>query len=234
MNPLIIFGACAVIGGFGPWSGGHRVPVAQQRQRLWGGPTGHKYPARGGFRQSLHRPPPTVPMQQQYFGGQTIQMTNNQMRMLHRDGRVVADGVLIEFMQTRLDGFGQVQARVCVTAYDITNTAVSTRCYWDGGHTINIQERDPYNPSRLDGFGAPLNSATRNSLPARTFGLPKERKYPMYVRRPMRKSGDLVFSRTHAINAKGRARQMLNQERISDGQYNRIVGKADRLLARHG
>ena len=192
MNPLIIFGACAVIGGFGPWSGGHRVPVARGGQRLWGGPTGHKYPARGGgFRQSLHQAGPRVPMQQpqqqQYFGGQTVTLTNNQMRMLHRDGQVMADGILIKFMQTRLDG-----------------------------------------------FGAPLNSATRRSLPSRAFGLPKQRKYPMYTRSPMSPRGDLTFSRTHAINAKGRAKWMLDEGTISDGQYNRIVGKADRLLSRHG
>jgi len=47
--------------------------------------------------------------------------------------------------------FGQIQPRVCVTAYDAAMEPVSTRCYWDRGHTWRIQERDPYrekqNPS---------------------------------------------------------------------------------------
>lgn len=83
-------------------------------------------------------------------------------------------------------------------------------------------------------FGAPLTSAVRNSLPARAFGLPKQRKYPMYTRSPMSPRGELTYSRTHAINAKGRARQQLNAGNLSEGQYERIVGKANRLLARHG
>jgi hypothetical protein len=193
MNPLIVFGACAACAaalGGNHHSAQREVRTVRQRPRdvrtvrqlprevrrggfrrkLWGGPTGHKYPAQ-------------VPGTD--FGAQqTIRLTKAQMAHLHKRGQIVIDGVRIVFAQTEL--------------------------------------------------GAPLNSATRRSLPSRAFGLPKQRKYPMYTRSPMRPRGELTFSRTHAINAKGRAKWMLDEGTISDGQYNRIVRKADRLLSMHG
>jgi hypothetical protein len=66
---------------------------------------------------------------------------------------------------------------------------------------------------------ATLRAAARNKLKSSTFGLPGQRKYPMP-------------DRSHAANAKARARQMLNRGRLSSGQYSRIVAKANRVLGR--
>ena len=50
--------------------------------------------------------------------------------------------------------FGQVQPRVCITAYDNSQDPVSTRCYWEAGHTWRVQESDPYRDlTEAQGFG---------------------------------------------------------------------------------
>jgi hypothetical protein len=50
--------------------------------------------------------------------------------------------------------FGQVQPRVCITAYDNSQEPVSTRCYWEAGHTWRVQESDPYRDlAEAEGFG---------------------------------------------------------------------------------
>ena len=64
---------------------------------------------------------------------------------------------------------------------------------------------------------ATLNAATRNKLPASTFGLPKQRKYPMQ-------------DRGHQIAAEGRAHEMEKKGRLSAAAADRIVAKAKRLL----
>lgn len=66
---------------------------------------------------------------------------------------------------------------------------------------------------------AKLNAAKRKKLKSSTFGLPGERKYPMP-------------DKSHAGNAKARARQMLNKGKISKSQYDRIVAKANRKLGK--
>ena len=76
------------------------------------------------------------------------------------------------------------------------------------------------------GFGAPLTSAQRRELPARAFGLPKQRKYPMYTPEG--------FSRGHAIAAKGRALTAMRDGFINERQYKQIWNKAERLLREHG
>jgi hypothetical protein len=66
-------------------------------------------------------------------------------------------------------------------------------------------------------FTGRLSSAERRALPAKDFGLPKERKYP-------------ITDRTHAISAKGRALTALRQGHLTEAQYARIVGQANRML----
>jgi hypothetical protein len=68
---------------------------------------------------------------------------------------------------------------------------------------------------------ADLKAATRNKLPAKSFGLPGSRKYPMP-------------DKSHAVNAKGRAKQMLERGRISQSSYAKIVAKANRKLGKGG
>lgn len=63
-----------------------------------------------------------------------------------------------------------------------------------------------------------LTAAKRNKLPAKTFGLPGQRAYPMP-------------DQSHAVNAKARAKQQLNRGNLTDAQYNAIVAKANRKLA---
>ena len=62
-----------------------------------------------------------------------------------------------------------------------------------------------------------LTSKKRNRLHSKTFGLPKERKYPMP-------------DKADASNAKARARQQLDKGNISYDEYKQIVRKANKKL----
>jgi hypothetical protein len=62
-----------------------------------------------------------------------------------------------------------------------------------------------------------LKAKARNKLPASEFGEPGDRKYPMP-------------DASHAGNAKARARQQLNAGKLSRGEYDKIVAKANRKL----
>ena len=62
-----------------------------------------------------------------------------------------------------------------------------------------------------------LKAKTRNALPKASFGLPKQRKYPMN-------------DQAHAANAKARATQQLNKGSLSLGQAQAIRAKANRKL----
>jgi hypothetical protein len=64
---------------------------------------------------------------------------------------------------------------------------------------------------------AKLTEAKRNKLKKSTFGLPSERKYP-------------IPDRSHAINAKARAKQQLDEGNLTKNQYNHIVAKANEAL----
>lgn len=62
-----------------------------------------------------------------------------------------------------------------------------------------------------------LTTRARKALPAKAFGLPKERKYPMP-------------DKSHARNAKARASEMYNKGQLSGSQKSQIDRKADRKL----
>lgn len=62
-----------------------------------------------------------------------------------------------------------------------------------------------------------LTAAQRNKIPAKQFGEPSQRKYPMP-------------DKSHAANAKSRAKQQLNKGNLSQGEYSKIVAKANRKL----
>jgi hypothetical protein len=68
---------------------------------------------------------------------------------------------------------------------------------------------------------ATLSSRRRKSLKASTFGIPSKRAYPMP-------------DKSHASNAKGRAKQQLKKGKISRSTYNTIVAKANRKLGTSG
>lgn len=63
---------------------------------------------------------------------------------------------------------------------------------------------------------ATLDAAARKKIPSKEFAGPG-RSYP-------------IEDRAHAGNAKARAKQQLDAGRLSQGQYDRIVAKADRKL----
>lgn len=67
-------------------------------------------------------------------------------------------------------------------------------------------------------FMGKLDAAERKKIPSSEFGEPGKRKYPMP-------------DRSHAANAKSRAKQMLNAGHISQAEYDKIIAKADRKLA---
>lgn len=64
---------------------------------------------------------------------------------------------------------------------------------------------------------AKLTSGQRNSFSSSTFGMPKERKYPMP-------------DRSHAANAKARATQMVKRGKLSASSAAKIRAKANRIL----
>ena len=66
---------------------------------------------------------------------------------------------------------------------------------------------------------AKLTAETRAAIPTSQFAGPG-RSYP-------------VEDRSHAINAKARAKQQLDAGHLSPGEYHSIVAKADRALVVH-
>lgn len=62
-----------------------------------------------------------------------------------------------------------------------------------------------------------LSASKRKKLKKKTFGLPGRRAYPMP-------------DRSHAANAKARARQMLDKGKLSKSAYDRIISKANSML----
>lgn len=66
-----------------------------------------------------------------------------------------------------------------------------------------------------------LRTAMRNSLPPSEFGMPGERKYPLY-------------DRSHAANAKARASQQEAKGNISASTKAQIDAKANRVLGTPG
>lgn len=65
-----------------------------------------------------------------------------------------------------------------------------------------------------------LTRAQRDALPPRAFGLPKERKYPM---------PDVA----HAIDAKARAKEDLEEGTLSIADYRKIIRKADKIIEKY-
>jgi hypothetical protein len=66
---------------------------------------------------------------------------------------------------------------------------------------------------------AKLTTKKRNSLKASTFGLPKQRKFPMP-------------DKSHARNAKARASQGVKKGTITSAQKKQIDAKANRILGK--
>ncbi len=66
---------------------------------------------------------------------------------------------------------------------------------------------------------ATLTAKTRAKIPGKKFGLPGARKYPME-------------NRSHAINAKARAKQQLDAGGLSKAEYDQIVSKADGIIGK--
>ena len=68
---------------------------------------------------------------------------------------------------------------------------------------------------------AELTQEQRDALPDSAFGLPDERKYPMP-------------NKSHARNAKARAKQEYNEGELTKGQMDRIFAKANKILMKGG
>jgi len=77
------------------------------------------------------------------------------------------------------------------------------------------------------GKGIKLTSEMRGKLPAKAFGLPQERKYPMMVMR----DGKVVPSLSHVYAAKAYAVKGLEQGYLSPAQYRKVLTKAIDLEA---
>jgi len=66
---------------------------------------------------------------------------------------------------------------------------------------------------------AKLTAAKKKKEPAKEFGLPKERKYPMP-------------DASHARNAKARASQMEHEGKLSSADKKKIDAKANKVLGK--
>ena len=66
--------------------------------------------------------------------------------------------------------------------------------------------------------GGSVKASARKQLGSSKFGLPEERKY-------------LIHDRSHAGNAKARAKQMLKRGKLSPAQYAKVVRRANAVLA---
>lgn len=74
-----------------------------------------------------------------------------------------------------------------------------------------------------------MRSKNRAHVSRRKFGLPEKAQTP----EAKKESGNYPMpDRTHAANAKGRAKQQLKKGNLTKEQYERIVRKADRVLDR--
>jgi hypothetical protein len=62
-----------------------------------------------------------------------------------------------------------------------------------------------------------LKTSSRNKMPKSKFGLPGERKYPME-------------DKSHAINAKARATQMVKKGKLSKSSEEKIDMKANKVI----
>lgn len=70
---------------------------------------------------------------------------------------------------------------------------------------------------------AKLSAAVRGKIPAKRFGIPSERKYPM-------PAGD----KNHARNAKSRASEEYNKGNLSAEMKNHIDKMADSIIGHGG
>lgn len=66
---------------------------------------------------------------------------------------------------------------------------------------------------------AKLKASSRKKLKKSSFGLPGKKKYPMP-------------DKSHAANAKARAKQQLNKGKLSKSAYSKIVSKANKVLGK--
>ena len=64
-----------------------------------------------------------------------------------------------------------------------------------------------------------MKAKEESKLKKSQFGLPGKRKYPMP-------------DKSHAANAKARAKQQLKRGKLTRGQYDKIIAKANRVLGR--
>ena len=67
----------------------------------------------------------------------------------------------------------------------------------------------------------------RKRLPNWAFALASKRKYILYTEGP---DGKLAPSRTHAINAKSRARTQFDRGTLSEAEFEEIIREADAVL----
>jgi hypothetical protein len=66
---------------------------------------------------------------------------------------------------------------------------------------------------------AKLTTKGRKKLKKSSFGLPGKKAYPMP-------------DKSHAANAKARAKQQLNKGKLSKSTYSKIVSKANKVLGK--
>jgi len=64
-----------------------------------------------------------------------------------------------------------------------------------------------------------VKAAKRKKLKKSQFGLPGKRKYPMP-------------DKSHAVNAKARAKQQRKRGKLSKSAYDKVVAKANRVIRR--
>ncbi|RTL14532.1 MAG: hypothetical protein EKK56_00820 [Flavobacteriaceae bacterium] len=66
---------------------------------------------------------------------------------------------------------------------------------------------------------AKLTTAQKKKMPAKDYGMPKEKKYP-------------INDKKHAANAKARATQMVKKGKLTKAEKEKIDEKANKMLAK--
>jgi hypothetical protein len=102
-------------------------------------------------------------------------------------------------------------------------TAENTFTKWRWPDYSTRRKRNPEHRCALPG---PLEAGERKELPDSAFGLPRERKYPLFVL----EGGKAVPSPSHASNAKARATQQWKAGKLSKTKRDQVHRRAQKVL----
>jgi hypothetical protein len=126
---------------------------------------------------------------------------NTYMELSDSSGRAAHEGLLSRYAQKKESEWHRI-----LDEDSWTNPQGKTMAYRKKSRTLTGKKRRDKKKRRA------LTAKKRRALPSSDFGLPEQRKYPIY-------------DRTHGANALARAKLELNAGNLTDDEYDRIVDK---------